>query len=153
MAAIALVGGYIARPLSERSACENCVSLVRKAKGNSAVDGLISPQDRGGLYYPTQELITVLYGLKKYVEIMLSDRKALLKPMEQCLQHSVSAITGLPVLKCKSCNDDQREAFVKVICKKFMKPLFSNHALDISDRNAVAKMYHNKPLSRKVLKL
>uniref|UniRef100_L7LXG9 Transposable element n=1 Tax=Rhipicephalus pulchellus TaxID=72859 RepID=L7LXG9_RHIPC len=153
MAAIALVAGYISRVVSEKTVCDNCVSLVQKPKGDFGMDGLIAHQDRGGLFYPTKQLIRVLHALKRYVDIMLSDRKSLRKPLEECMKHSVTVVTNLPVLLCDQCDDSHRRSFVELICKKFMKPLLSNHALDITDRNAVAKFYQRKPLSRKVLKL
>ncbi|KAH7970091.1 hypothetical protein HPB52_024061 [Rhipicephalus sanguineus] len=83
--AVSLVAGYISRVVNEKSDCERCVSLVLKAKGSStsATDGLISHQDRGGLCYPTPELVRVrIHALKRFVEAMLLDRVSLHKPLE-----------------------------------------------------------------------
>ncbi|KAH8030789.1 hypothetical protein HPB51_011629 [Rhipicephalus microplus] len=66
IAAVSLNAGYISRIVSEKTDCGCCVSLVWKAKrsSTSATDGLISHQDKGGLCYPTAELVCVLHALK-----------------------------------------------------------------------------------------
>lgn len=69
VASLALIGGYLARVVTEKVSCKDCVNLVEKLKGNAPVDGLIEYQDRGGLKYFTKELITVLIGLKRFVDI------------------------------------------------------------------------------------
>uniref|UniRef100_A0A6G5AG52 Uncharacterized protein n=1 Tax=Rhipicephalus microplus TaxID=6941 RepID=A0A6G5AG52_RHIMP len=76
MAAIALVAGYISRVVSEKTVCDSCISLVQNPEEDFGMDGLIAHQDRGGLFYPTQQLIRVLHALKRYVDIMLSDCKS-----------------------------------------------------------------------------
>ncbi|KAH6926681.1 hypothetical protein HPB50_021196 [Hyalomma asiaticum] len=155
MAAISIVAGYISRVVTEKIECGRCVSLVTKAKGSctGALDGLIAHQNRGGLCYPTPELVRLLHALKGFVDIMLSDRASLHKPMETCLAASVEVIVTLPVLLCDRCDQSRRRRLMELVCKKFMKPLFTNHAVDFTDKNTVARLYQNKPLSRKCLKL
>ncbi|KAH9367381.1 hypothetical protein HPB48_010176 [Haemaphysalis longicornis] len=153
MAALSFVGGYIARAVAENIACDKCVALVQKPRGSCATDGLISHQDRGGLSYPTQQLVRLLHGLKKFVDAMLSDRRSLTKPLEACLTHSVEVITSMPVLVCANSDESHRRELVELICRKFIKPLLTNHAFDMTDKNAVRRMWCTKPLSRKVLKL
>ncbi|KAL1481378.1 hypothetical protein MTO96_034509 [Rhipicephalus appendiculatus] len=155
IAAVSLVAGYISRVVSEKTECERCVSLVLKAKGSStsATDGLISHQDRGGLCYPTPELVRVLHALKRFVDAMLLDRASLHKPLETCVTKNVDVIVGLPVLLCDRCDHSQRRKLLEVVCRKFMKPLFTNYAVDFTDKKSVARLYQRKPLSRKFLKL
>lgn len=72
IASIALIGGYIARVVAEKVSCQDCIDTVEKPKGNAPVDGLIAYQERGGLKYPTRELITVLISLQRFVDIVES---------------------------------------------------------------------------------
>lgn len=105
---------------------------------------------RGGLFYPTSEVIRLLRALQRFVEIMVSDHRSLEKPLEACLQHSVSMIADLPILKYRNCGDGHRWAFVELTCKKLIKPLLSDHAFIITDKSAVTKIYGKKKIiSRK----
>ncbi|KAH7950597.1 hypothetical protein HPB51_028369 [Rhipicephalus microplus] len=105
-AAVSLITGYISRVMSEKTDCERCVSLVLKAKesSTSGTDGLISYRERGGLYYPTAELVRALYALKRFVDAMLLHRAALLKPLQTCVVKRADVIVGLPVLLCDRCD-------------------------------------------------
>lgn len=153
IASLALIGGYLARVVAEKLCCEGCNEIVEKPKGNAPVDGLIAYQDRGGLKYPTKELVSVLISLKRFVDIVLDYRKAIEKPLETCVERAVNILMDLPILKCKNEDMAHRKQFLLLLCRKFIKPLLSNHAVNITDKNSVAKMYAKKPLSRKVLKL
>ncbi|KAH7977478.1 hypothetical protein HPB49_001859 [Dermacentor silvarum] len=101
VASIALIDGYLARVLFERLSCESCIQLVEKPKANAPVDGLIAYQDRGGLKYPTKELVSVLIGLKRFVDIMLFHRKSISKPLETSVEHAVDVLVDVPILMCK----------------------------------------------------
>lgn len=131
--------------------CVTIAYLLSKRLKGTLVWMSWSHTKTGVVYSIQQSSSSVLHALKRYVDIMLSDRKSLRKPLEECMKHSVTVVTNLPVLQCNQCDESHR-SFVELICKKFMKPLNFNHALVITDRNAVAKFYQRKPLSRKVLK-
>ncbi|KAH6919543.1 hypothetical protein HPB50_029459 [Hyalomma asiaticum] len=80
MAAISLVAGYISRVVTEKIECGRCVSLVTKAKGSctGALDGLIAHQGRGGLCYPTPELVAkYLLSRLPFGNQVLKDLKSL----------------------------------------------------------------------------
>lgn len=62
---------------------------VEMSKGNAPVDGLIAYQDRGGLKYPTRELITVLVSLQRFVDVPYY-RKATEKPLEASVERAVA---------------------------------------------------------------
>lgn len=153
VASIAYIGGYVARVVAEKVPCENCIAIIQKPNGNSAAEGLISYQDRGGLLYPTQELVRVLMALKRYAELLLQDRKKIQKPLSTAVRNAVEVLIDLPVLVCENTDISHRRVLLELVCEKFMRPLMANYALDITDRNAVAKMYSHKPLSRKFVKL
>lgn len=150
-AALAMVGGYVARVVQEKIACSTCISVVTKPASSSPIDSLIRHQDRGGLLYPSNELIHVLYALKKYTELILSKRRAMPRPLQESVNNAVSAMANNDVFKCV-CHE-HRLQFLELVCTKFCKPVFTNYALGVTDKNDVRKALYHKPLSRKVLKL
>ncbi|KAL1483248.1 hypothetical protein MTO96_033326 [Rhipicephalus appendiculatus] len=77
-----MIGGYIVRVMTENWNCERCIQLVEKEVANSPTDRLIKYQDRGGLKYHTDELVSVLMALKPFVDIVFVHRKAINKPLK-----------------------------------------------------------------------
>lgn len=152
-ASIAMVGGFIARAISEKINCDSCIALVLKPKSSAPVDGLIAYQDRGGLCYPTSELITALTALKSFVDTALQHRKNIVKPLQTSVERAVQVMIDLPILTCRSGDREHRQLFLELLCMKFVKPLLTNYAADMTDKNTVAKLYGAKPLSRKFVKL
>ncbi|KAL1472758.1 hypothetical protein MTO96_022788 [Rhipicephalus appendiculatus] len=49
VAALAIVGGYLARTVRENFECEECFALLTKPNASKPSDSLIKHQDRGGL--------------------------------------------------------------------------------------------------------
>ncbi|KAH6942939.1 hypothetical protein HPB50_012246 [Hyalomma asiaticum] len=88
IATLALIGGYLARVMAEKLSCQGCIELVEKPNANAPVDGLIAYQDRGGLKYPTKELITLLISLGKFVDIVLDYRKQIVRQLETSVEHA-----------------------------------------------------------------
>ncbi|KAL1418779.1 hypothetical protein MTO96_025664 [Rhipicephalus appendiculatus] len=139
--------------------CSSCERecLLRKlyrtaARAQShALLGLIAHQDRGGLLYPSQELLKLLVGLRKFVDCVLAHRRCITKPLEVCVKRSVELLAVLPVLSCGNADIAHRKQLFELISKKFMKPMLSNYALSATERNASVRILENKPLSRKVL--
>lgn len=152
-ASVAVMGGFIIRVASENIPCASCVALLQGPKASTPLLGLIAHQDRGGLFYPSYELVKILVGLKKFVDSILPHRKCLTKPLEVCVEKSVEILMGLPILSFENTDSDHRKRLLVLITKKFMKPLLTNYMLGTTDRIAVVKMLQQKPLSRKVLKL
>ncbi|KAL1418789.1 hypothetical protein MTO96_025674 [Rhipicephalus appendiculatus] len=52
VAALAMVGGYLARAVPENFECEECFALLTKPNASKPSDSLIKHQDRGGLPRP-----------------------------------------------------------------------------------------------------
>ncbi|KAH6947863.1 hypothetical protein HPB50_021848 [Hyalomma asiaticum] len=155
VAAISLIAGYISCAVTEKIEGRRCVSLVTKIKGSNigALDGLIAHQERGALCYQTPELVRLLHALKRFLDILFSDRASLHKPMETCLASGVEVVVTWPVLLCDRCDQSQRRRLMELVCEKLMKPLFTNHAVDFTDKKTVTRLYQNKPFSCKFLKL
>ncbi|KAH6934877.1 hypothetical protein HPB50_001578 [Hyalomma asiaticum] len=150
-AALAMVGGYVARVIQEKIACSSCISFVTKPASSSPIDSLIRHQDRGGLLYPSSELVNVLYALKKYTELILNKRRVMSRPLQETVSNAVSAMADTDVFK--GVCTEHRLQFLELICIKFCKPVFTNYALGVTDKHDVRKALYHKPLSRKVLKL
>lgn len=70
VAALAMVGGYLARAVRENFECEECFLLLTKPNASTPSDSLIKHQDRRGLLYPSAQLLDVLYALQKFVEVL-----------------------------------------------------------------------------------
>ncbi|KAH7952619.1 hypothetical protein HPB51_028221 [Rhipicephalus microplus] len=153
VASVAMVGGFIVRAASESISCQNCVALLQGPKANTPLLGLIAHQDRGGLLYLSQELLKLLVGLRKFVDCVLAHRRDITKPLEVCVKRTVELLVVLPVLSCANADVDHRKQLFELTSKKFIKPMLSNYALGVTDRNAAVRILENKPLFRKVLKL
>lgn len=105
-----------------------------KPKGDVPVDGLIRHKDRGGLKYPTNELVAVLMGLKKFVEAMLPHRKAITKPLDNSVKRAVGELMYIPVLVCENYEAEHRKAFLEQLCRKFIQPPLTNRAANITQK-------------------
>lgn len=131
--------------------CSSCISLMMKPTSSAPSDSLIRHQDRGGLLYPSSELVHVLYALKKYMEVIVSKRRVLTKPLKEAVENAVPVLVGCEVLKCASTGHHLH--LLQLVCAKFIRPLLTNYALSVTDKNDLAKAFFSKPLSRKSLKL
>lgn len=153
VASLAMMGGFIVRAASEHIPCADCIAVLQGARSSTPLLGLISHQDRGGLFYPTQELVKLLIGLRRFVDCVLSHRRSISKPLEVCVQRSVQVLESLPVLSCGNQDLAHRRNLLEFVARKFIKPLLTNYAQGATDRSASVKLLERKPLSRKVLKL
>ncbi|KAH7942263.1 hypothetical protein HPB49_022451 [Dermacentor silvarum] len=99
------------------------------------------------------ELVKLLIGLRRFVDCVLPHRRSVAKPLELCVQRILRQLVSLPVLTCGNTDADHRRELLLLITRKFIRPLFSNFAQGVTDRNAAAKLLEMKTLSRKVLKL
>ncbi|XP_064485417.1 uncharacterized protein LOC135397753 [Ornithodoros turicata] len=151
VAALAMVGGYLARVISETIACEQCTGLVQKPDSLAPSDALIKHQDRGGLFYPSQQLLVVLHCLKIYIQVMLAKRRNLKHPLKAAVEHATAILSERQILKCSV--PGHHRQFLEVLLTKFFRPLFTNFALGVTDKYDMAKIFTSKPLSRKPLKL
>ncbi|KAH6931860.1 hypothetical protein HPB50_001191 [Hyalomma asiaticum] len=153
VASVAMVGGFIVGAACENISCTNCAALMQGPKANTPLLGLIAHQDRGRLFYPSQELLKLLLGLRRFVDYVLEHRRCIRRPLETCVKRSVQLLVELPILCCGNADTDHRKQLFELISKKFAKPMLSNYALGATDGNAAVRFFENKPLSRKVLKL
>lgn len=148
-----MVGGFIVGAASENIPCAECIALLQGAKANTPLLGLIAHQDRGGLMYPSQELVKLLTCLRKFVDSVLPHRKSISQPLKVCVERCVELLMGLPLLRCGNTDIDHRRRLLHLITAKFIKSLFSNYALGTTDRHATVKLLQRKPISRKLLKM
>lgn len=100
---------------------------------------------------PSSELVRVLYALKKYMEVIVSKRRALKKPLLESVQNAVVVRADCGVLKCTCTN--QLLELLNLVCANFLSPVLTNYALSVMGKNDLAKAPHSKPLSRNSLRL
>lgn len=132
IATLALIGGYLVRVMTEKLNSKGCTEVVKNPKGNAPVDGLIAYQDKGGLKYPTKELISLFISLSKVVDIVLDYRKQMERPLETSVEHAVIVLMDIPTLMCQNEERAHRKEFLELLCRKFIRPLPSNHAMNIT---------------------
>ncbi|KAL1416649.1 hypothetical protein MTO96_006233 [Rhipicephalus appendiculatus] len=110
-----MIRGFIVRAVSERVASAECIAMLQAPNSSAPNHGLITHQDCGGLFYPTQELVKVLVGLRRFADCVLSQRRSVRKPLEVCVQRSVQELMSLPVLSCGNTDSDHRKALLELI--------------------------------------
>ncbi|KAH9384132.1 hypothetical protein HPB48_026125 [Haemaphysalis longicornis] len=98
--------GFIVRAASEHIPCADCIAVLQGARSSTPHLGLINHQDRGGLFYPTQELVKLLIGLRMFVDYVLLHR-------------------SLPVLSCGNQDPAHRRNLLELVARKFIKPPFN----------------------------
>lgn len=141
-----------ARREDETICCDECFALVTKPNSSAPSDALIRHQDRGGLLYPSAELVMVLHSLKKYVEVFLAKSRKMNQPLKAAVDNAAEVLQKREQLECST--QGQHEKLVNLVLVKFFRPLFVNFATSVTDRHVdIAKVLHAKPLCRKVLKL
>ncbi|KAH7953390.1 hypothetical protein HPB49_007639 [Dermacentor silvarum] len=151
VAALAMVGGYIARKIHETISCDECFTLVTKPNTSTPSDALIRHQDRGGLLYPSAELVMVLHSLKKYLKVFLAKARKMKQPLKAAVDNAAKVLQKRVQLKWSA--PGHHEKLLDVVFMKFLRPFFVNFATSVTDKHDFAKDLHAKPLFRKVLKL
>ncbi|KAH7979598.1 hypothetical protein HPB49_010001 [Dermacentor silvarum] len=151
VAALAMVGGYLARAVREYFECVECFALLTKPNASTPSDSLIKHQDRGGLLYPSAQLLDVLYALQKFVEVLLARRRRIHHPLKEAVNNATEILREHKALMCSK--PGHQENLLKLLLTKFFRAIFSNFALKATDKEEVAKVFAIKPLPRKTLKL
>ncbi|KAH6937647.1 hypothetical protein HPB50_003076 [Hyalomma asiaticum] len=135
ISATVYVGGYIARVVSEKVNCENCVSLCTKPVTNQPLLQLTRNQDRGGLLYPSDQLLFILDTLRAFADSALRDNPTLQKPLSSLTKCTVPALCASRFLKCQSDGScDHRARLMNLVSVHFLRPLLSNYAFNVTDK-------------------
>ncbi|KAL1421211.1 hypothetical protein MTO96_004222 [Rhipicephalus appendiculatus] len=108
-------------------------------------------QDRGGLLYPSEQLLFAVEVLRTFADRALKDNPTLQKPLSTLVKHAVPALCASNLLKCKEGDDIHRVRLMELISVRFLRPLLANYAFNVSDK--AFKYFAKKPLSRKYVKL
>ncbi|KAH6923078.1 hypothetical protein HPB50_021408 [Hyalomma asiaticum] len=88
------MGGYIARLVREHMGCDMCVEIASKAPSSQPLQQLTRQQDRGGLLYPSDELLYVLDTLRIFTSTALQETPNLRRPLASLLDVAVPALAG-----------------------------------------------------------
>lgn len=154
ISATVYVGGYVARVISEQMKCENCVAISTKPASNQPLLQFTRCQDRGGLLFPSDQLLFALDTLRKFAECALKENPTLQKPLATLVKYTVPALCGSNLLKCEAIDDySHRVTFMELVSVRFLRPLLVNYAFTVTDKHDTYKYYARKPLSRKSKKL
>ncbi|XP_075742919.1 uncharacterized protein LOC142796362 [Rhipicephalus microplus] len=154
ISATVYVGGYIARVVSEKRNCENCVSLCTKPVTNQPILQLTRNQDWGGLLYASDQLLFILDTLRAFADSALRDNPTSQKPLSSLTKCTVPALCASRFLKCQSDGScDHRARLMNLISVHFLRPLLSNYAFSVTDKQDACKYFAKKPLSRKYARL
>ncbi|KAH8033968.1 hypothetical protein HPB51_018437 [Rhipicephalus microplus] len=108
VASLAMIIAFIVRSASEHIACAECIAMLQVPNSSAPNLGLIKHLDRGGLYYPTQELVIILIGMLRFVDYVLSQQRSVKKPLHVCIKRLVQKLVNLPVLSCSNTDSDHR---------------------------------------------
>ncbi|KAH7956473.1 hypothetical protein HPB52_010041 [Rhipicephalus sanguineus] len=148
------MGGYIAPVVREHIDFDYCWQLTSNVPSSQPLQQFTRQQDRGGLLYPSDELLDVLETLRMLASRALQERLNLQRPLTSLLNVAVPALVDSALLKCASLGDDQhRQDLAELVCSRFIKPLLVNYASAATDRSDACKNLTRKPLSRKYLRL
>ncbi|KAH8021746.1 hypothetical protein HPB51_016810 [Rhipicephalus microplus] len=124
ISATVYVGGYVARVVSEKMNCENCVSLCTKPVTNQPLLELTRNQDQGGLLYPSDQLLFILDTLGAFADSALRDNPTLQKPLSSLTKCTVPALCASRFLKCQSDGScDHRARLMNLVSVHFLRPL------------------------------
>nr|XP_050032240.1 uncharacterized protein LOC126528390 [Dermacentor andersoni] len=153
ISATAYVGGYIARVINEHMRCESCSSVCTKPASNQPILQLTRSQDRGGLLYPSDQLLFAVDVLRTFADRALKDNPTLQKPLSTLVKYAVPALCASNLLKCKDSDAIHRVKLMELISVRFLRPLLVNYAFNVSDKHDAFKYFAKKPQSRKYVKL
>jgi hypothetical protein len=146
-ASIAFIAGYILKKLNETFHCDTCLSLLVSTSIPGPLLRLIWLQDRGGLTYPNNKFVGLLKKLADIATQILPHLSSK-NPCQQLLTTLHPHLIKNSIFSC----DKHKDKFCKVILQLLMKPILNNICLEKTDY-IKTKSIHNKPISRKVLKL
>lgn len=86
------------------------------------------------------------------VEAILNKRRLLTRPLHEAVKNAVPVLVDCGVLK-RELDTEHYLQLLQLVCTKVFRPLFTNYALSVTDKNNLAKAFSLKPLSQKDLKL
>ncbi|KAH8033744.1 hypothetical protein HPB51_015776 [Rhipicephalus microplus] len=147
------MGGYIARVVREHIDCDYCCQLTSKSPSSQPLQQFTRQQDRGGLVYPSDELLHVLETLTMLASCVLQERSNLQRPLTSLLNVAVPALVDSAPLKCAIGDDQHHQDLAELVCSHIIKPLLVNYASAATDRSDEGKNFTRKPLLRKYLRL
>ncbi|KAH8021084.1 hypothetical protein HPB51_012368 [Rhipicephalus microplus] len=153
ISATVYVGGYIARVIKEHMCCGSCTAVCTKPASNQPILQFTRSQDRGGLLYPSDQLLFAVDVLRAFADRALKDNPTLKNPLSTLVKYAVPALCASNLLKCKEMDDTHRTKLMELISVRFLRPLLVNYAFTVSDKHDAFKYFAKKPLSRKYAKL
>ncbi|KAF4529427.1 hypothetical protein B566_EDAN003523 [Ephemera danica] len=132
LASIVFVGGYIVRTIDEKLRCGDCIGEIMRPKTNNPIYDLISLQDKGYHYYPSNKMIQLCLIVQEFVE----------RGFQYCprIGNHVKIFKGVmkePLMNSGlvGCGEHgHRSEAVDIFLEKFLRPLIKNLSRKISMR-------------------
>lgn len=137
----------------EHIMCDSRCSPTSKPLSDQPLQQSTWNQDRGGLLYPSNQLVYVFNILCLLLQSPLKRESKLQKPLKTLQEAVIPAIVDSGLLSCPQSDQLQHQDLAKLICLKFIRPLLLNHASTATNKIDVYKSFSQKPLCRKYVKL
>ncbi|KAH8032740.1 hypothetical protein HPB51_001438 [Rhipicephalus microplus] len=153
ISATVYVGGYIACVINEHMCSGSCTAVCTKPASNQPVLQFTRNQDRGGLFYPSDQLLFAGDVLRAFADRALKDNPTLKNSLATLVKYAVPALCASSLLKCKELDDTHRNKLTELISVRFLRPQLVNYAFTVSDKHDALKYFAKNPLSRKYAKL
>ncbi|XP_064479605.1 uncharacterized protein LOC135392838 [Ornithodoros turicata] len=153
-ATVALIGGYLVKVIEEKINCAGCLERFKCEAQSGPTVAVINNLDRGSLSYPSPQFVSFLVTLESAAS---SIRHLLLetpKPLSWFVSKVSPAVHENALFTCATdVSDAHKTMLVQTVLEKFVRPFLTNISAHITQESQKKKVLHNKPLSRKVLKL
>jgi len=150
---LALVAGYIVRVVNENISCNFCIELIECPRKCTPLLELIFRQDRVGLKYPSDSLVSILCTLQRFAELSLPNVLSCNKLLDNMTQTVLPFLCKCPALQCD--NPVKEECHTDKLCLliifKFLRPILGNYAKNVTEQQQKVNKLKNKPLSRKII--
>ncbi|KAH9379984.1 hypothetical protein HPB48_016865 [Haemaphysalis longicornis] len=108
--------------------CESCTAVCTKPASNQPILQFTRSQDRGGLLYPSDQLLFAVDVLRAFADRALKDNPTLKNPLSTLVKYAVPALCASNLLKCKEMDDTHRAKLMELISVRFLRPLLVNYA-------------------------
>ena len=98
--------------------------------------------------------MSILCTLERFSEVSLPEIRKSKDILEEMSKTVLPLQIKCPTLKCiNTLSENHIEKLCRLILEKILRPVLTNFASHITEREQVHKNINNKPLSRKVLTL
>ncbi|XP_064470068.1 uncharacterized protein LOC135384812 [Ornithodoros turicata] len=143
-ATLALVAGFLAQVVKERTDCSGCLRGIQGPSTGSPNLGLVHNLDRGGLSYPTAHFLGFVCTLEETAQALLPTLLTLNRPLQGFIRAALPEVMLNPLFHCNQ-NPLHCKTVAQLVLMKFLRPFIDNTCRDHTQRQARKKLVQNKP--------